>query len=365
VATSTIAQLLEALAESIPFSKGDRGDPVGLQIGDPQQAVRRVAICHEVTDAVVEAAQRERVELLIAYHPLLYAPLRALVAGPQPGGRALRLAAERIALAVVHTCFDVAEGGAAAALADAFELEDVSGFAPLRPAESVKIATFLPEKAADGVLDAVVGAGAARIGNYTHCSFRSAGEGTFFAASGTRPTTGRAGALNRELELRLEFVAPREREAEVVAALLAAHPYEEPAYDVVDRRGEAGLVGRIGRCEPGTRLGALAERAREILGTSQVRAAGDPKRELAQVAVIPGSGVEFAAAARAAGADVLITGDWTHHRTRAALDAGLAVIDPGHVPTERPGLQRLFTRVASLGRASVSLLDVDPDPWWS
>jgi dinuclear metal center YbgI/SA1388 family protein len=362
---TTVAELLEALARSMPFSRADRSDPTGLQIGDARRSVRRVALCHEVTEGVVERIERVPVDLLISYHPLLYIPVRSLVAGPTPAGRALRLASAGVSLAVIHTCFDVAADGAAAALADALDLEAVEPFAPLAPQPSLKIVTFVPESAAESVLRAVAAAGAARVGNYTHCSFESRGHGTFFAPQGSNPAAGRIDALNREPEIRLEFVAPPALESQVRAALVAAHPYEEPAYDILERGAEAGMVGRVGRCAPGTRLADLGDRVKDALEVDPIRIAGDPDRELLRVAVVPGSGSEFRGAALAAGADVLVTGDWTHHRAREALDSGLAIIDPGHVATERPGLQRLFTRVASLARASVELLELDPDPWWS
>jgi dinuclear metal center YbgI/SA1388 family protein len=361
--TRSVAALLAALAERAPDAKAAAWDPVGLQLGDPSAPVRRAAVCHEATEAIVARLESDPVELLVTYHPLLFEPLRRLVAGANPGGRALRLARAGVAVGVVHTSFDVAPGGASDALAQALGLSEVRGFAPLRGPDSVRLVTFVPVGAADAVLDAVAGAGAGRVGNYTHCSFRSEGVGTFFAARGTAPVAGEGGKLNREPELRLEFVAPRSREDEVVAALIAAHPYEEPAYDVLDRRGDAALIGRVGAPGPGTTLGMLAERVAGALDCAAPRVAGDRTRELHRVAVLPGSGADFTGAAASAGADALVTGDLGHHAAREALDRGLSLIDPGHAATERPGLARLRDWVGSLGIETVDLAGLDPDPW--
>lgn len=362
-ATPTVAQWLAALAERAPEARAAAWDPVGLQLGDPDAPVRRVAACHEVTEDLVARLESDPVDLLVSYHPLIFEPLRRWVAGPGPAGRALRLARRGIALAVVHTAFDVAPGGAADALAAALGLGDVTGFAPLDGEGSVKLVTFVPADAADALLDRVVAAGAGRVGNYTHCSFRSEGIGTFFAGRGTRPVAGRAGELNREPELRLEFTAPAALESAVVAALVAAHPYEEPAYDVLERRGDAGLIGRVGALEPAATLGELAGRVARVLGVGAPRVAGPTDLGIGRVAVVPGSGGDFVAAARAAGADALVTGDLGHHAARAALDRGLALVDPGHAATERPGLAVLREWVASLGAESVDLSGLDPDPW--
>ena len=364
-ATSRVSDVLTALAERAPFAKAAAWDPVGLQLGDPAAPARRIAVCHEVTEAVVAAAEREPPDLLVTYHPLLFHATRRLVAGRTPEGRALRLIAAGVALAVVHTSFDVARGGAADALAEALGLENLRGFGPLHGPDVRKAVTFLPASAADRVLDAVVAAGAGRIGAYTHCSFRSEGTGTFYAPAGSQPAVGQRGELNREPEVRIEFGVPAGREAAVLAALIGAHPYEEPAYDVYDRRGDAGLLGRTGTLAPGTRLGDLAERARSALDSAGLRVAGDRTRIVERAAVIPGSGADFLDAAAAAGADAVVTGDLTHHVARAALDRGLALVDPGHAATERPGLERLLAHLASLGPACASLLELEVDPWRS
>jgi len=340
-----------------------QGDPVGLQIGDRGASLREVGVCHEVTEAVVATLEREPVDLLVSYHPLLYRPTRSLVAGPTPEGRALRLARAGVALAVVHTNFDVARGGAADALAESLGLESVSGFAPAFPADGHKLVTFVPADDADRVLDGLASAGAGRIGNYTHCAWRADGIGTFFAGRGSDPAIGSRGELNREAEVRLELVVPAGREAGAIAALRAAHPYEEPAFDLYPRRVEAGLLGRVGRPEPGTSLGELGATVREALESPWTRLAGDPERVLGRVAVIPGSGADFLSDALAVGADAIVTGDVGHHRAREVLERGVCLIDPGHAATERPGLQRLLVWVAALGVAVRSLLDLDPDPW--
>jgi putative NIF3 family GTP cyclohydrolase 1 type 2 len=119
----------------------------------------------------------------------------------------------------------------------------------------------------------------------------------------------------------------------------------------------------VGRVSPGTRLGELARRAAQALGAEAPRVAGDPGRSAERVAVVPGAGAEFLGRAAAAGAEVLVTGDVSHHRAREALDRGLALIDPGHAATERPGLRRLCAWVAEAGVETESLLDLDPDPW--
>jgi hypothetical protein len=95
-----------------------------------------------------------------------------------------------------------------------------------------KLVVFVPEDALDTVRDALFSAGAGRIGDYERCSWYTAGTGTFRGGESTDPTIGERGREERVPELRLETVYPDDREAEVVRALRAAHPYEEPAFDL-------------------------------------------------------------------------------------------------------------------------------------
>ena len=96
----------------------------------------------------------------------------------------------------------------------------------------VKLVWFVPEEALDTTREAVFAAGGGRIGAYERCSWYAAGTGTFFGDNETDPTVGERGREERVPELRVETVVPSDSLDGAVAALLQAHPYEEPAYDV-------------------------------------------------------------------------------------------------------------------------------------
>jgi len=95
-----------------------------------------------------------------------------------------------------------------------------------------KLVVFVPPDALDPVRDALFAAGAGRIGDYERCSWYTEGTGTFLGGESTNPVLGERGVEERVPELRLEAVFPADRQDEIVAALRAAHPYEEPAFDV-------------------------------------------------------------------------------------------------------------------------------------
>ena len=233
-------------------------DPAGLQLGDPDGPVSTVGVCHEVTEEVVARLAESPVDLLVSYHPLLFAPTTRLLAGRSAGARSYRLIRAGVALVIAHSDFDSAPGGAADALAEFFSLRDVRPFG---------------EDAGSGL-----------------------------------PAIGRVGEFEGTIG--------------TIDAML------------VDEFGPVGL-----------------------------RVSGDRDRDVKAVAVVPGSGSSLIDEA-AEMADVLVTGDVSHHRTVAAADLGLAIVDPGHVVTERPGMKALVKMVREVaGVEVVDLTDIDPRTW--
>jgi hypothetical protein len=96
----------------------------------------------------------------------------------------------------------------------------------------VKLVWFVPADALEATRSAVFEAGAGTIEGYERCSWYTAGTGTFLGGHETEPTIGERGREEHVPELRVETVVPEELLDEVIAALRAAHPYEEPAFDV-------------------------------------------------------------------------------------------------------------------------------------
>jgi dinuclear metal center YbgI/SA1388 family protein len=362
----SVAELLTALGRIAPDDKAAAWDPTGLQFGDPEAEVRGVGVAHEVTEAVTDAAIDGRLDLLITYHPLLLRPIGRLAAGPGPTGRAFRLIRSGVGVAVAHTSWDAAPGGTADALASALGLVDIVGFGPAdRPLSdssgATKLVTFVPAEHVDRVAQSLAVAGAGRIANYRGCSFRSEGVGTFLAGEGAHPSVGAPGRLQREPEVRLEMLIDRSVEAEVVAALVASHPYEEPAFDLYQVRSNSGLIGRVGELAQSLSLAEFSRTVAADLDT-RVRTAGHPDRSVRRVAALPGSGGSHLDEVVGTGADSYVTGDLSHHQARACLDRGLVVIDPGHAGSERPGVAALFAAIRKIVPGAVDLT-LNPDPW--
>ena len=218
--------------------------------------------------------------------------------------------------------------------------------------------------------DALAGAGAGEIGAYDHASFTSPGEGRFRPLAGATPTIGAVGALEVVDEVRIETVLPRARRGRVVRAMLAAHPYEEPAWNLVEL-ADPGLAttgtGRVGDVEP-TTLGGFAARVAAALPAtaSGLRIAGDPDRAVRRVAVAGGAGDFLLGDLAGSDVDVFVTSDLRHHPAAEFLEqGGPALIDVPHWAAEWTWLPVVRARLAdTLGDTVESRVSrIVTDPW--
>ncbi len=342
-------------------------DAVGLVCGDPAAECDHALFAVDPVEATVAEAVRSGARLLVTHHPLLLRAVHGVPETDYKGRLVATLVREGVALYVAHTNADVASPGVSDALANALGVRDVVPLAPDPPDAAAKVVTYVPAAECDRVVDAMTGAGAGRIGDYTRCAWWADGTGTFDAPDTARPAVGEAGARTETPERRVEMVVPSSRVAAVVGALRAAHPYEEPAYDVLPTLvPHARGVGRVGELAEPTTLGAFAGTVAAALPTTAnpIRVSGDAGRVVRRVAVCGGAGDDLIGAARGAGADVYVTADLRHHPVSEAAERGLAMIDAGHWATEWPWLADAAERVAhSLGDVRTTVSTTVTDPW--
>lgn len=96
-----------------------------------------------------------------------------------------------------------------------------------------KLCLFVPESHVESVKTALFNAGAGRIGHYEHCAWQVLGQGQFRPLAGSKPFVGTQDSLESVAEYRVEMVCEECVIEQVIEALRRAHPYEEPAFDVM------------------------------------------------------------------------------------------------------------------------------------
>ena len=352
-------------------------DAVGLVTGDLDQPVRRVLLAVDPAPVVIEEAAAWEADLLVTHHPLLLRGVHG-IATTGPKGRAVTsLVRAGVALHVVHTNADVADPGVSDALAAALGVIDTRPLRPAAQAATYKIVTFVPHADVDRVVDALAAAGAGRIGDYERCAWTVEGVGTFRALQGARPAVGSVGTSEQVPETRVEMVLPAQARTAAMAALRSAHPYEEPAVDllVLAPGSVSRGTGRVGRLAAPTTLRRFAETVERALPATATgpRVAGDRDSEVTTVAVCGGAGDDLFEEVRASGADVYVTADLRHHPASEAREHGRpALVDCAHWATEWPWL-RDAERLLRAGLAArtgggadsveTRVSDLVTDPW--
>jgi dinuclear metal center YbgI/SA1388 family protein len=370
-APMNVADLVQAMEVVAPSRFAADWDNVGLLVGDPARPLARVLLTIDCTRAVLEEALRTGCGAIVSYHPPIFVAEKRFVAGSV----AFEAARADVALYSPHTALDVAAGGTNDVLADAIGMIDRAPLRRLGPRDGrdgrdgpdgeYKLVTFVPAEHVDAVGRAIFAAGAGRIGKYSSCSFRAQGVGTFFGEDGTRPAVGEAGRLEHAPEVRLETPVPIARVDAVVAALRAAHPYEEPAFDLVRLAAPPPSwgYGRVGAV-PRSTARDLVGRVKEALGVARVTVAGDLEREVTRAAVCAGSGGDFVADAAGAGAGLFLTGEVRHHDALRAVASGVTVVCALHSASERPVLAKLRSTLAErLPGLDLALSTEDREPF--
>jgi dinuclear metal center YbgI/SA1388 family protein len=280
----------------------------------------------------------------------------------------LELIRNEVAIYSPHTAFDNTANGINDQIAARLGL---SGVKPLRPSPGLsacKIVVFVPQDDLERVSEAMFAVGAGRIGQYSDCSFRLCGTGTFFGGEATRPAVGRKGRREEVEEVRLEVVCPCSAIDKVVAAMRSAHSYEEPAYDVYPLQATASSPGegRIGRLSEPQTLGSFVGLVRDALAVMQVPVVGELNRPVQSVAIVCGSGGEYLTDAAQAGADVFLTGEMRFHDCLKAQALGIAAVLAGHYATERFAVEMLANKLKtrwSECSVTASRRETDPLSW--
>jgi len=366
----TLSDVVELLHGWYPPATADSWDAVGLVAGDPATPVRKVLFAVDPTLEVAREAADWGADLLVVHHPLFLKAVHGVPATTPKGRTLAALLGAGCGLLTAHTNADRAVGGVSEALAGALGLTGVRPLAADWSTPLDKLTTYVPVPDAERVRAALGEAGAGRIGDYDQASFSSTGEGRFRPLRGASPTIGEVGRPEVVEEVRVEVVLPRGARTAVVTALLAAHPYEEPAYDVVELAdpGTAQTgAGRIGTVDATTLRDFAAVVAGALPPTAHgVRVAGDPDRVVRRVAVCGGAGDFLLDAVLRSDADVYVTSDLRHHPAAEFLEKdGPALLDVAHWAAEWTWLPVVRARLAEALGDTVELRvsTLCTDPW--
>ena len=369
VSVGLITQTIERIA---PKFWAEDWDNVGLLVGDSSTPVERVLLTLDGTHEVLEEAKECNAQLIIAHHPILFRPLKNLRSDNQAAKLPIRLIQSGVAYYAVHTNLDQSNYSSSWTLGNILKLEKMDFSSLTEPEKMIKLVTYVPRTYAEVVRQALVKVGVGEGitdgpngANYSECFFAAEGTGMFRPLKGAKPVIGELGTLTRVEETRLESLIPEQLINRTVKALKNAHPYEEPAFDLIPLRNGGrprgyGVVGYLPQPEKLDLLRmkiseALTKLAPSIKQVPGIRMTGASDQLIRKVAIVNGSGGSFIQKAVFKGVDLLITGDVDHHGALDALEAGMSVMDIGHFWSEVPMVKML----ADYLNSEKELSDVD------
>lgn len=298
--------------------------------------VERILVCLEVTPAVVEEAAALGCDTIVCHHPMVFRPIKGLRKANPVENLVLAAVQARCNVYAAHTSFDCAPKGMNAVLADKLGLTRQRLLAQERTDGFCKIVVFVPQEAAEKVKEALFSAGAGGAGAYSRVSFSAPGTGEFFPGAGSHPARGRAGSLEQVPELRIECMCPEGLAEKAAAAAREAHPYEEPAIDIIPLaypKTPVG-IGVVGELLEEMPLADFLAMAKEKLEAPLIRFSGSAET-VRRIACVGGAGGEFFPEARRAGADVLLTGEAKYNHFADAAAMGIVLAEAGHYDTEK------------------------------
>ena len=330
-----VCDIIRELEAYAPLALQEDYDNAGLQVGYSQAEISAAVVCLDVTEAVVEEAVALGAGLIVAHHPLLFRGVKS-VTGNTPAERILiKAICQGIAIYAAHTNLDNVWGGVNFRIAEKLGLTEVRILDEM-PGKLLKLVTFVPVKQSETVKNALFEAGAGHIGHYDRCSYSSPGTGTFRGDETSHPFCGRVGEWHSESEERIEVVLPDYLKSRVVAALLQAHPYEEPAFDLIPlsntwKQAGSGVIGELpGSLDELTFLRQL----RTVFHAGSVRYSRLRRKPIRRVALCGGAGAFLAPKAVAAGADVFLTGEIRYH-DYFDFEGRILLAELGHYETEQ------------------------------
>ncbi len=352
---TTVADIILAMEAIAPSGLAEKWDNSGLQVGDTTWPVKKIGISLDPLPEVVKAAFAKKIDILITHHPLIFSPLKSINLSTPIGGVIEMALHHKIAIYSAHTNLDSVSGGLNDMLACKIGLENIKVLGESLEPQFCKVVIYVPCTHEDFVLEALLDqkleAAAGKIGNYTCCSFRNTGKGTFKPGSLAHPFHGASDKLSHVDEVRIETIVQKKDLEKVITHVGKSHPYETMAYDVYpltsppDEIIPIQGIGRVGELADKTSLSLFATDLKKKLNINSIKLAGKPDLTIKKVALCTGSGAGLMDSFLKSGAEVYISGDFKYHDARTAEAANLGLIDIGHFNSEHIMVKELACKL--------------------
>lgn len=330
-----VADIIFFLESLAPPSLQEHYDNAGLITGHSSMECTGILCSLDATEEVILEAIRKKCNMVVAHHPIVFGGLKKINGKNYVEKTIIAAIKNDIAIYAIHTNLDNVIHGVNGRIAALLNLQNQSVLSS-KEATLKKLFTFVPIDKAGQVRNAIFEAGGGQIGNYSECSFNTAGTGSFKPGAGSNPYVGEAGKRHLEQEEKIELIFPAYLESRIVSAMKEAHPYEEVAYDIVPLSNThpgigSGMIGELSRAVDEKEFLA---RLKTVFGVPAIRHTAFTGRPVQRVAVCGGAGSFLVSKALARGADAYVTADMKYHEFFDA-NGRMLVADIGHYESEQ------------------------------
>ena len=330
-----LSALLPILEEMAPLAYAEDFDNVGLLVGDKNQEISGILVCHDALEQVIEEAIAKKCNLVVCFHPILFSGLKKINGKNYVERAIIKAIKNDIAIYAVHTALDNHHNGVNKIFCDVLGLKNTKILIPKENFIKKLITYTIPENA-EKLRNALFDAGAGKIGNYEDCSFNSQGIGTYMGNENSNPEIGERFEFVENTEIKIEVTFEKHLEAKILKALFTHHVYEEVAYEIYQLTNKhqnigLGMVGELPKSLSETDFLSLVK---EKTQTGGIRHSAFLNKPIQKVAVLGGSGSFAIHAAIASGADAFLTADLKYHQFYEAENR-LLLADVGHFESER------------------------------
>ncbi len=330
-----VQDVINHLHELAPLNYAEDFDNVGLLVGDINQTVTGVLVTLDTLEAVVDEAIESNCNLIVSFHPIIFKGLKKLTGKTYVERVVIKAIQHNIAIFSIHTALDNAFQGVNSIICDQLQLQNKKILIP-QSGTLKKLQTYVPNENAEALRTALFDAGAGSIGNYDSCSFNLEGKGTYKGNEESNPTLGKKGELHKESETLISVVFAKHLETKVLKALFNVHPYEEVAYEIttLDNTNQYIGMGMIGELSQEMEELDCLQYVKDRMNTECVRHSKLLNKPIKKIAVLGGSGSFAIGAAKASGADLLVTADLKYHDFFSAENS-ILLADIGHYESEQ------------------------------
>ena len=327
-----VSTILNAWA---PLAYAEDFDNVGLLVGNYSQEVNNILVAHDALENVIDEAITKKCNLIVCFHPIIFSGLKRLTASNYVECSVQKAIKNDIAIYALHTSLDNVSYGVNYGMSKALGLTKTSVLIP-KENHIYKLTTYVPKDNANKLQEALFNAGAGNIGQYDECSFITEGTGTFKGNEDSNPVVGQRGIRHSDTEMQINITFEKQHQSSILKALFVNHPYEEVAYEVIKLENKLQTIGMgmIGELENEMDENDFLAFAKAIFKTGNIRHSALLNKNVKKVAVLGGSGAFSIKAAKAQGADALITSDLKYHDYYQAENQ-LLLLDVGHYESER------------------------------